>query len=335
MLKKAEDSSSVLRPHFKTHQSIELGRIFKEEGVDKITVSSVEMAKYFADAAWNDILIAFPFNPLEADEINSLLKKYKIGLLASCPDSIPLIIDLIENQTDVYLKIDVGSLRTGFNPANIDSITEAVAKINESDKHVFKGFVAHAGHTYNAKNHSQIKDIFYHGVYELKKLKNIFGSRSNNIIISWGDTPSCSIIENFKGIDELRPGNFVFYDLMQLNLGVCKFDDIAMTLACPVVALHHERNEIVVYAGAVHLSKEKAFCKKGFAHFGMAVGYDDDMKWKFLEDECYIRRVSQEHGIIKASANIMSKVSVGDILGVIPVHACLTADLIRDHYYIE
>ena len=56
--------SISFRPHFKTHQSLEVGTWFKKLGIKKITVSSVEMAKYFSNQ-WDDITIAFPFNILE------------------------------------------------------------------------------------------------------------------------------------------------------------------------------------------------------------------------------------------------------------------------------
>lgn len=35
-----------------------------------------------------------------------------------------------------------------------------------------------------------------------------------NIIISVGDTPGISAAKNLDGIDEIRPGNYVFYDVM-------------------------------------------------------------------------------------------------------------------------
>ena len=65
------------RPHFKTHQSLEVGRWFKKFGVKSITVSSVSMAKYFSDE-WDDILIAFPLNILELEEIKFLQDKIKL-----------------------------------------------------------------------------------------------------------------------------------------------------------------------------------------------------------------------------------------------------------------
>ncbi|MDQ1351629.1 MAG: hypothetical protein QG657_1934, partial [Acidobacteriota bacterium] len=46
------------RPHFKTHQSAQIGQWFREMGVSAITVSSVDMALYFAQHGWTDITIA-------------------------------------------------------------------------------------------------------------------------------------------------------------------------------------------------------------------------------------------------------------------------------------
>ncbi|RLD73544.1 MAG: alanine racemase, partial [Bacteroidetes bacterium] len=60
MAEKARKHHLSFRPHFKTHQSAEIGNWFKDAGVDKITVSSVSMAEYFAKHGWKDITIAFP-----------------------------------------------------------------------------------------------------------------------------------------------------------------------------------------------------------------------------------------------------------------------------------
>ena len=47
MIGVANKNNLVLRPHFKTHQSIEIGKWFKQKGVTSITVSSISMAEYF------------------------------------------------------------------------------------------------------------------------------------------------------------------------------------------------------------------------------------------------------------------------------------------------
>lgn len=334
MLIKAEKSASVFRPHFKTHQSVEVAEIFRQEGVDKITVSSVSMAEKFADAGWKDIFIAFPFNPREINEINLLAQKIKLSLLASCYDSALILSEKVKQNVDVYFKIDIGSHRTGFDPQNQKMINEAIAFIDKNNKLTFRGFAAHAGHTYHANSIDEIKKIYYKSIETLNELKHAVGLPPKNVLISWGDTPTCSVIDIFSGVDELRPGNFVFYDLMQLELGVCGFDDIAMIVACPVVAKHPERNEIVIYGGAVHLSKESLQTNEGKTNFGMLVNIDSNGKWSIPKEAHYVSRLSQEHGVISVSDNVMKNTKIGDLLGIIPVHACLAADLIKDHYII-
>ena len=77
---RADRNNLIMRPHFKTHQSLEVGKWYKNQGIDRITVSSISMAKYFSKD-WNDILIAFPVNILEIETLNNISEKCKLGLL--------------------------------------------------------------------------------------------------------------------------------------------------------------------------------------------------------------------------------------------------------------
>ena len=81
MAAKANAANVVFRPHFKTHQSREIGEWFRASGVDKITVSSLNMAMKFAEWGWNDITVAFPVNCLEHEKINALAAKIRLNLL--------------------------------------------------------------------------------------------------------------------------------------------------------------------------------------------------------------------------------------------------------------
>ncbi len=334
MYSKAFGSGTVIRPHFKTHQNSTIGKWYKEAGVNKITVSSVSMALMFAEQGWDDIFIAFPLNINEIEDIHALSRRIKVGVLVSCPDSAQAIVNHIESKVDVYLKIDVGTYRTGFLPEDIDAISKSIDCISKNKFLCFKGFAAHAGHTYNALSHDEIRSIYRIGIDSLLKLKKHFIKNFPDIIISWGDTPSCSIINNFSDVDEIRPGNFVFYDLMQLNLKVCKPDEIALIIACPVVAKHSDRNEIVIYGGAVHLSKDNITIN-GKSIFGMLVKLHNDLKWEFFNEPIYVDRISQEHGIIKVNAEVFNNIKIGDFIGIVPVHSCLAVDLIKEFHFIQ
>jgi D-serine deaminase-like pyridoxal phosphate-dependent protein len=332
MFAKARAAGAVLRPHFKTHQSLEVGRWFREAGVDRIAVSSVSMARQFAADGWKDIMIAFPVNLREMDEINGLASRHRLGLVVSAPGVMLLLAEELRAPADVYLKIDVGTHRTGFNPLDIVAIRLALEQSVENPLITINGLVAHAGHTYHAKSSpNEILAIQKDAMDVLNGLKNTLANNFPRLLISWGDTPSCSLATTFYGAGELRPGNFVYYDLMQWQLGVCSQEDLAAVMAAPVVAMHTERNEMVIFGGAVHLSKEQSLCPEGKTHFGMMVLLDEYGKWRFPEKKYYVRRISQEHGIISLPAEMMEQFKPGDLVGIVPVHSCLAADLLRNN----
>ena len=116
LCQKAREQGVVLRPHFKTHQSRMIGQWFREEGIDQITVSSVGMAQYFADAGWQDITIAFPVNIRQMQEIKDLAARVKLGLLVLDPDTIDFLGSNLSVPVSIWMKIDVGTHRTGIRP---------------------------------------------------------------------------------------------------------------------------------------------------------------------------------------------------------------------------
>jgi len=322
---KAKKNGLIFRPHFKTHQSAEIGNWFRDYGVNAITVSSVKMAKYFADNGWKDITIAFPVNILEIDDINELAGNIKLNILIVDSEPLSILLDKVSNELGVFLKVDVGTHRTGILPENDTEIKKVIDTIKNSRFLRFRGFLAHYGHTYQCKNQDEVKDIFEKSNKIMIDLKNNY---FNEGIISIGDTPSCSMMNDFTEIDEIRPGNFIFYDIMQLNIGSCSEEDIAIVLVAPIVAKHKERNEIVIYGGAVHLSKDTIIDKNNDKIFGYVVEMNDN-GWGNIIENTFVKSVSQEHGIIKVKMtdSILFKKNLGDLIGIMPVHSCLTADL--------
>lgn len=323
---KAKKHNLIFRPHFKTHQSIEIGNWFKDFNVTKITVSSAEMALFFANAGWKDILIAFPVNILEIDEINKLASKINLSLLVESIETIHFLEKHLNNSVNVYIKIDTGNHRTGIDAENIEDVKFLCNEIDDAKNLNLTGLLAHSGNTYNVKSKEEVLNIHNDSVSQLNKLKKALNRK--DLIISIGDTPSCSLSDNFEGVDEIRPGNFVFYDVMQYQIGSCNTEEIAVSVACPVVAKHNERNEIVIYGGAVHFSKDFTIDTNGNKTFGLVVMYEKNSWSKPLEN-CFVKSISQEHGIVKVSSEYFDKIQIGYIIGILPVHSCLTMDLFK------
>jgi len=330
MAKKADEHNMRFRPHFKTHQSAKIGEWFKTFGVEAITVSSVQMAEYFTANGWKDILLAFPVNILEIKSINRLAASIKLQVLVENTEAAEVLAEKITQPLGVWIKIDTGYNRTGIEPSDTGLIELVIKSITKSKKLKFCGFLTHTGHTYSASSTDEIFSRHFDALLKLKSLKQKYKYAYPDIEISMGDTPSASICTNFNGVDEIRPGNFVFYDLMQQNLGVCSFDDIAIKMVCPVVAKHISRNEIVIHGGAIHFSKDEIINIDGKKMFGRIIIQKDGKKI-MLDQMNYLAKLSQEHGILKVAQNQFENFNVGDLVEIIPVHSCLTANLAKKY----
>jgi len=221
MAEKAQKSGVRFRPHFKTHQSAEIGNWFREYGVTAITVSSVEMAGYFAAHDWKDITIAFPFNLFEVDQVNELASEIHINLLLENLTTAHFLEKKLENSVGIFIKIDTGTHRTGILPHQKEILDELIHFIRNSQVLNLKGLLTHAGNNYELKGKDAILANHKKSIAILNEVARRYRSLFPNLQLSIGDTPGCSLADDFKGVDEIRPGNFIFYDLMQLNLGTC------------------------------------------------------------------------------------------------------------------
>ena len=327
MAEKVRMYGLLFRPHFKTHQSLTTAQWFREEGITAITVSSVKMALMFAGAGWDDITIAFPLNIHETDTINDLAETIKLNVVIDMPEQAAALSVNIKQPLGFFIKTDTGYGRAGIKADDTDAVNGLLAAVT-NPLLTFRGFLTHAGETYHAQSRNEIIAIHQHSSTLLAQLKSKYVNRFPDIIASAGDTPSASLANDFSGLDELRPGNFVYYDLMQLRLESCRFEDIAAAIVCPVISVYPQRDEALLQCGAVHLSKEFLQNPDGTQNFGIVVPFKDG-KWISAEGNDYLTRLSQEHGIFITKSKWAKQLKPGDLVAVIPVHSCLTVDLLK------
>ena len=333
MAAKAKNLGVRFRPHFKTHQSLEIAGWFREHDVYSITVSSIGMAEYFQSGGWNDITVAFPVNILDIDRINALAKQCNLHLVVESEAVVRYLRDNLGTSCGTWIKIDTGAARTGIGSDASKRIEILLKEITSAPSLELRGLLTHAGHTYNACSVEEIRDISRQSIEKMISLQERFSQAFGELEISVGDTPGCSVFDDYSGVDEIRPGNFVFYDVMQTNLGVCDEMQIAVGLACPVVAKHESRLQVVVHGGAVHLSKE--FTQNdGHKCYG-TVCYLRQGRWSDTLAGTRVVNLSQEHGVLQTSADAFTRINIGDILVVLPVHSCLTANLMGSYLTLD
>ena len=334
MAQKASHHKVTFRPHFKTHQSADIGQWFRIFGVKAITVSSLHMAHYFAGHGWQDITVAFPVNIREMERINHLAQVIRLHLLVDSEAPVKVLQERLAAPVRLWIKIDVGYGRAGIRWDRPDKVLSLARLILESGNTPLAGLLTHAGHTYAASSAEEIRHIYRVTVERLSRLREMLAeNKIGGVNISVGDTPGCVLTDDFGPVDEIRPGNFVFYDAMQLHLGVCQEEQIGVAVACPVVALYPDRQEMILYGGAVHLSKD-FICVNGEKVYGWLAPLTEK-GWGRRFKNTYLRALSQEHGIVATTPEILRQFQVGDLVAVIPVHSCLTVNLLRRYMTLD
>ncbi len=327
MATRAAAAGVVLRPHFKTHQSVAVGRWFAAAGIDRIAVSSVTMAAKFAAAGWRDITVAFLINPLELPRLTRLAADLagrggSLGITLDSSDAARALVAASGQTPAVWLKIDTGYHRTGIPWDDCDQLNDVALSLKVPPV----GLLTHAGQSYQARGATELQVIWQETLQRLQRAQEALGRP--DLLLSVGDTPTCGTVQDLSGVDEIRPGNFAYFDLMQLQIGSCASDDLAAAAACPVVGIYPQRRQVVIHGGAVHFSKE-TIKENGLPIFG---------KPGLLEPGSIVTTASltgqsQEHGIITFAEGTFpapDDLTLGDLLLVWPVHSCLTANLLGE-----
>lgn len=331
MLKRSGKLGVRLRPHVKTHKSVEIARLQLGGREGPVTVSTLAEARAFCQAGFDDITYAVPISPHKLASALTLAEK--------CPSfSILLdsweVVDAVEHACkkaglilSVFLKVDCGYHRAGVDPSASGSV--ALAKRLGASRWIeFKGILTHAGHSYHAHNRTEIQDIA-----ELERSRMVeFGNvlRASGIAcseISVGSTPTAVQAKHLDSITEMRPGNYVFFDKFQADIGTCSYEDCAVSVMTRVIGVYPEAKRVVIDAGALALSKDPgAVHVLGESIFGLVLDHPS----------LKVTGLSQEHGtVVGETVRSVSGFRVGDTLRILPNHSCLAAALHPWYFVVE
>lgn len=229
---------------------------------------------------------------------------------------------------NVFIKIDVGSHRAGI-PARSEALRALIAAAEASPQVNIIGFYCHAGHSYAGRSPSDAQDTLQ------TELSGVLDAASllppdREITVSIGATPTAHVITSLKATLpthvklELHAGNFPVNDLQQVSTGLISERDQAIRVAAEVCSVYPERNEALINAGVIALSRETS----GYAGFGRVVSHPN---WSVV-------RLSQEHGIL-GSADPNDEVDmvfrVGQRVYVHCNHACITAAAFQTFYIVD
>lgn len=325
MREKARASKVIFRPHVKTHKTVEIARMQHGGHTGPITVSTLAEGEFFADAGFRDITYAVPIAPEKLDRAAALASRIeRLNLLI---DSEPALqaLEKHQRQWDVFLKVDCGYHRAGIEPDDPRSVTLA-AEMARSPSIRFRGLLTHAGHSYHARNVDEIRAVAREESECLNRLQTLLTTIGvAGAMRSIGSTPTASVVERFDA-DEVRPGNYVFFDAFQAAIGSCSRDDCAGSVLATVIGSYPQRGEAIIDAGALALSKDL-----GPNHIDPEFGYGVVCDLELRPLDARLTTLSQEHGKLHTKQPL----AIGQQLRVVPNHSCLTAAMFDVYHVVE
>lgn len=328
MRDKAQASGVSFRPHMKTHKTLEIARMQHGGAVGPLTVSTLAEADMLAEGGFRDVTYAVPIAPAKLERAAALARRLeRLNILLDSEETLRAV-ESFHAATgvvfDAFLKVDCGYHRAGVNPSDPDSVRLALA-LAGSNALRFNGLLTHAGHSYNATTRDDVARIAAEESMSLTRFRALVaGEMGDGLVRSVGSTPTASVVERFADCDEVRPGNYVFYDAFQSTIGSCAPEDVAVSVLTTVVGWYPERGHAIIDAGALALSKDR-----GPEHVQPECGYGIVCDTSLQPVAARLVSISQEHGKLETHAHL----PVGTKLRIVPNHSCLTAALF-DRYQV-
>lgn len=304
-----------LRPHTKSHKIPELAKLQLAHGANGITVAKIGEAQVMFDASITDILIAYP--------VVGLGKAEKLIQLAAHAD-VTVALDSIEvaqaisNEAGrkgvgvgILVELDVGFRRCGL--ANEEEALTLAQKISELPKLELKGLMFFPGHFVvgekeRADLRAGVNDLLNRTVAKFKR------AGLPLTVISGGSTPTAMEGHLFYGVNEIRPGMYIFNDRNMVGIGVAHLNDCALSVIATVVSTSVQ-GRAIIDAGSKTFSSDRYLAGDGKG-FGM-IKEDPDAALEHL---------SEEHGHMNIKRSSRSY-RVGERLTIVPNHVCSTLNM--------
>jgi D-serine deaminase-like pyridoxal phosphate-dependent protein len=137
--------------------------------------------------------------------------------------------------------------------------------------------------------------------------------------VTSGSTPTIFEAVKSPHINIFHPGNYVFYDYIQMILGVASIDQCALTVLASIIS-HRDTNTFICDAGAKCLGLDKgAHGNSKIDRYGYIKGHEN----------AKLVSLSEEVGLIKCDDD---EFMIGEQIEIIPNHSCSAANLTGSLY---
>lgn len=320
----ASTAGVALRPHAKTHKSPVIAKWQIDRGAVGVCCAKVGEAEVFAAAGIANIRLPYPVSPSNAGRVVALADWAAISIIVDHLDVARGWSEAMERAgrtLDVLIKVDVGFHRCGIDPdEHALGFVQHVAALPGLR---LRGLLSHAGHGYHASSDDELSAVAHREAEILTSLRERAARAGIQLEeLSVGATPTLRFSAAERGLTELRPGNYVYFDRTQLALGSASLDDCALTVLTSVVTQHDGR--IILDAGSKTLTNDLARGITATPGYGAILTEDGSA----IDDRLTIERLSEEHATVRVTGATTLK--PGDRVRVLPNHSCVVSNLVNE-----
>jgi D-serine deaminase-like pyridoxal phosphate-dependent protein len=316
----------AFRPHVKTSKSIQVTRATLGQASGPITVSTLKEAEYFAANGFTDILYAVGIVPGKFDHVIRLRQQgIKLTVVLDSLEMAQALCGKARQENtrfDVMIEIDSDGHRSGVVP-DAPELLDIGGCLAAGGQHL-AGVITHAGNSYNCRSLPAIRQMAQQerdaavGCAESLRAAGMACPA-----VSIGSTPTAMFADNLDGVSEVRAGVFVFGDLVMAGLGVCRQQDIALSVLTTVIGHQKEKGWIITDAGWMAMSRDRGTGKQAV---DQGYGLVCDLGGALLPDVLMVD-ANQEHGVIAHRSGDPAQtpdLPIGTMLRIVPNHACAT-----------
>jgi len=321
-----DDLGVKLRPHLKTAKSVDVARRVMTSPAGPATVSTLKEAEQFVAAGVKDIIYAVGIAPSKLPQV--------LALRAKGAD-IAVVLDTVEQALAVaqasreagtpipaLIEIDCDGHRSGVPPGDRQRLLEIGRALQAGAE--LRGVLTHAGGSYAARGVEALRqcaEAERRSVVDAAAILREAGLACP--VVSVGSTPTAHNATDLTGVTEVRAGVFVFFDLVMAGIGVCRVEDIAVSVLATVIGHQRDKGWILIDAGWMALSPDRGTRQQevdqgyGLVCDAAGVPYAD----------LIVADANQEHGIITVrpgSGGVLPQLAIGDRVRILPNHACAT-----------
>jgi D-serine deaminase-like pyridoxal phosphate-dependent protein len=305
-----------LRLHVKTPKSAAAVDFALEGRKAPITVSTLKEAEQFFAAGYRDLLYAVGFSTAKLARAKALVEKGA---------RLTVITDNVETARGisglpVLIEIDTDGDRAGLQPDSPELLP--VARALREQGCTVAGVMTHAGASYDCRSLDAIRAMAEAeragAVHAAQRLRE---AGFEAPVVSVGSTPTAHFAERLDGVTEVRAGVFVFFDLVMAGIGVCRPEDIALSVLATVNGHRRDKGWALVDAGWMALSRDRGTAKQPL---DQGYGLVCDLEGRVLPD-LVVTGAHQEHGVIAhRHGGPPPALPVGSRVRILPNHACAT-----------